>query len=529
MEAHLGGDRSLLLGPMDHNGIALWGALDVDEYKGLDFMELARKLDEHSIPAIVCRSKSGGAHIYMFTTGVPALTLVSHLQHVARLLGLPAKTEIFPKQTSLAPEQVGSLINVPYFASDTTNRYAFGANDSALMLAEFLDRAESSRVGEEFFARPLPTRTVEQGTRDTTVFKLIHAWHDDGLAEEELLAKALHWNQTRSTAPLEEKVIREKVKRIYRKPRTTQEQKKAFSELKPHAKHLLREGASYNDTLTSLGNKNHDASITLSDDTVVKALSKAQKELTQEPEWYSLLLKTSTGKIKPLLANAEAALAHHPDWGGALRFDRFRQCVITARPTPASDAPIVAWNDEHTRRAILWLQRNGVEIGKDITHDAVLAVAEANSFDSLIDFLESLQWDGVPRLDKCLNVYLGAEDTPFNSAIGPKFFISGAARGLKPGCKVDTILVLEGDQGLLKSTALESLVPRREWFVDHLPDLRTKDAYIRIDGKWIVEDAEYDSMGKSEAGRMKAFASENQVHIDRRGTKSQKTIPAVAS
>jgi predicted P-loop ATPase len=73
------------------------------------------------------------------------------------------------------------------------------------------------------------------------------------------------------------------------------------------------------------------------------------------------------------------------------------------------------------------------------------------------DYLNSRTWDGKPRIDTWLTVYLGADDSPYTRAIGPRFLISGAARILTPGCKVDTMPVLEGPQGRRKSMALRAL------------------------------------------------------------------------
>jgi putative DNA primase/helicase len=101
--------------------------------------------------------------------------------------------------------------------------------------------------------------------------------------------------------------------------------------------------------------------------------------------------------------------------------------------------------------------------------------------------------------------HLGVEDTPLYRAIGTRFLISLVARVREPGCKVDTVPILEGVQGLLKSTILEALV--EPWFTDHMPDLAGKDAQMQLRGVWLVEFAEYGQLGRADANRAKNFVT----------------------
>jgi len=84
-------------------------------------------------------------------------------------------------------------------------------------------------------------------------------------------------------------------------------------------------------------------------------------------------------------------------------------------------------------------------------------------------------WDGMPRLEQWVIVYLGAEDTPLSRAIGSRWMISGVARIMQPGCKVDHMLILEGPQGGKKSSAIKTLAGA-EWFTDELAEIGSKDA-----------------------------------------------------
>ena len=119
-ENHLNGTVGLGVVPIRENNTCTWGAVDVDEYEDLDLEDLSFKLPA---PLVLCRSKSGGAHIYLFTSQpVPAKLMRKKLALVARAIGRPNE-EIFPKQDELDESGIGNWINLPYFNVDSTTRY----------------------------------------------------------------------------------------------------------------------------------------------------------------------------------------------------------------------------------------------------------------------------------------------------------------------------------------------------------------------------------------------------------------------
>jgi len=141
-ENHLAGEQSVGIVPIDESNCCLWGAIDVDEYQ-LDLKGLAKKLAKHKLPLVVCRSKSGGAHIYVFIAEpVPASLLQRKLRQLAASIGY-GQAEIFPKQTQLLLERGdrGSTLNMPYFGGENSTRYAYGTGGEALTPTEFLERA----------------------------------------------------------------------------------------------------------------------------------------------------------------------------------------------------------------------------------------------------------------------------------------------------------------------------------------------------------------------------------------------------
>src|SRR6185312_14664053 len=117
---------------------------------------------------------------------------------------------------------------------------------------------------------------------------------------------------------------------------------------------------------------------------------------------------------------------------------------------------------------------------------AVAVVSRTHDFNPVRDYLESVAWDGQPRLTSCLATYLGAEAGEYASKVGTWWLISAVARVFDPGCKVDTVPILEGAQGIRKSSALRVLAGP-EFFNDTPIDLNSKDAYSAIQGCWFVE------------------------------------------
>jgi predicted P-loop ATPase len=111
----------------------------------------------------------------------------------------------------------------------------------------------------------------------------------------------------------------------------------------------------------------------------------------------------------------------------------------------------------------------------------------------------------VERVDRWLSTYLSAEDSEYSRAVGSRWLISAVARIFRPGAKADCCLILEGPQGIRKSTALRTLAG--EYFTDELADLGSKDAAMQTRGVWIIELSELDSLSHSEVARIKAFMS----------------------
>jgi len=146
---------------------------------------------------------------------------------------------------------------------------------------------------------------------------------------------------------------------------------------------------------------------------------------------------------------------------------------------------------------------------KDFFYDVVMDIASKNTFHPVLDYLRSLEWDGVPRVDEWLIKSAGAVDSPYVRAVSSLVLIGLARRVMTPGCKFDEMLVLEsGTQGLNKSTALRTLCPNDNWFSDDLPlTVDSKQIVERTLGKWIIEVAELSGLHKTQIEHIKAMTA----------------------
>jgi putative DNA primase/helicase len=113
----------------------------------------------------------------------------------------------------------------------------------------------------------------------------------------------------------------------------------------------------------------------------------------------------------------------------------------------------------------------------------------------------------VKRIETWASAYLGCEDTEYSRIAGRKWLLSAVARGMNPGCKVDTMIILEGAQGKGKSTAIAALVPVKSWFSDTPIPIGDKDGYVALKGKWIYEMSELASLRRADLDKAKAFFS----------------------
>jgi predicted P-loop ATPase len=230
--------------------------------------------------------------------------------------------------------------------------------------------------------------------------------------------------------------------------------------------------------------------------------------------WLANTQRGSNQEPRPNLYNAMLALRGDLRFRDLFAHDEMLRAPILKHPVPSKTSAALVFTQprlvqDHDVAALQeLLQQSGLEkLGKDVAHQAVDLRATECGFHPVREYLDALVWDGKPRLENWLTTYLGVQENAYHSGIGPMFLVAMVARIYEPGCKADYMLIIEGPQGTMKSTACRVL--GGQWFSDNLPDIRTagKDVAMHLNGKWLIEVAEMSALDKAEASALKAFVT----------------------
>jgi hypothetical protein len=170
------------------------------------------------------------------------------------------------------------------------------------------------------------------------------------------------------------------------------------------------------------------------------------------------------GQPKPILANVITVLKSGTQFFN-LRWDDFSQFAYLG------DSRV---EDGDVLNITNWVQHNRVHASTSVVKEGIEAVARECRFNQVKEYLEGLKWDGIERLPMLFVENGMADDTLVNRAFPTRWFISAVARALKPGCQADCMLILQGAQGLRKSSFFRTI--GEPWFTSHLSDLSTRDS-----------------------------------------------------
>lgn len=221
---------------------------------------------------------------------------------------------------------------------------------------------------------------------------------------------------------------------------------------------------------------------------------------------HDLLLRGAKGKAEDCRENVLYCLRHDPELQGLVALNLFTELQDKTRRPPWGGEP-GEWADEDDLMLGEYLARmHGLLVRSAGTIRAgVQMAARENKHHPILERLKALEWDGTERLEHWMVDCLGALDRPYVRIVS-RFFIMGmVARLLRPGCKFDYMLILQGDQGLGKSSAFRALAD--PYFMDTPFRIGDKDAYLSLQGVWLVEFSELEAMSKAESTAIKAFVS----------------------
>jgi putative DNA primase/helicase len=235
-------------------------------------------------------------------------------------------------------------------------------------------------------------------------------------------------------------------------------------------------------------------------DQVLASMRKpAEAETPEGADAWALLEKNDEGYPLRTPTNLDTILEHDSRWTG-----RVQRCEFTGRVLVHGE-PLT--DETETEIGLTVGRVYGLHYPEERIHRSVCAVAARHPTHPVREYLEGLTWDGVARLDHWLQDYVGcADDSGLTGRMGRFFMIAAVARVMQPGCQVHTVLVLQGKQGVGKSSAFRVLCGR-QWFSDTGLDIRNKDAFQALRGRLMVEWGELDSLKRSEITAVKNFVT----------------------
>ncbi|WP_265637616.1 virulence-associated E family protein [Acidiphilium sp. PA] len=278
-----------------------------------------------------------------------------------------------------------------------------------------------------------------------------------------------------------------------------------------------REGRTLDETIETLRKNERTSAYILraqaaGGESLRRAWSKieATSRSTPAPDWLRDCQTNLTNEPRNNLTNALIAMRRDPALRDLVAYNEMRREVMLMRPVPSTTLRAVtepcSFADHHLAAVLEHIQRAGLpRMSADILSDAIDLRAHEQAFHPVRDYLTGLKWDGNPRLAFWLSEYLGTEASIYNERVGEMFLMGMVARIMRPGCQLDYAMVLEGPQGILKSSICTVLAG--EFCGDQMPDLRNggKDLSGFIRDKWLVEISEMAALDKADANLLKAF------------------------
>lgn len=231
----------------------------------------------------------------------------------------------------------------------------------------------------------------------------------------------------------------------------------------------------------------------------------ASREFTADADdWQSVLELDKQGRVKDTLTNLANIVRFDPNLR-AIVYNEFKCMVDVIGEVPWKQVK-PGWGDADIACAKVYFERVYGIWSPTKFKDALLAVISAERvYHPIKDYFDTLSWDGEERVDRLLVDYLGAEDNAYTHAVTRKTLCAAVARVYEPGVKFDSILVLNGPQGIGKSTLFARL--GREWYSDSLTisDMRDKTAAEKLQGYWILELGELAGIKKVDVETVKSF------------------------
>ncbi|MFS1519641.1 VapE domain-containing protein [Bacillus sp. SCS-151] len=227
-------------------------------------------------------------------------------------------------------------------------------------------------------------------------------------------------------------------------------------------------------------------------------------------EWLKKLKRDrKSGEILSTIDNALIVLENDPSLKGKIAMNEFanRPMILEELPWANTEAETY-WSDQDDDALFHYLEKvYGISSSIKV-RNAIGVVLKRHQFHPVREYLNGLEWDGLPRLDTVMIDYLGADDSPYTRAVTRKSLTAAVARIMNPGVKFDYMLTLVGSQGVGKSLILNKL--GKSWFSDSLTTVQGKEAYEQLQGAWIIEMGELSATRKADVEAIKHFLTKRE-------------------
>jgi len=362
-------------------------------------------------------------------------------------------------------------IQAPQVLLNALKRDTIGINETPENFAD--DESEIQRYIKYLQGAPA---AIEGQGGDTLTFKIACRGRDFGLSAQktyELMSE--HWNP-RCIPVWSLEDLRKKVNNAY----------------------------SYNRDVTGKNTAERDfKTFTLDEETI--------GEHEEELRWD---INTKDNTLKSTIRNVvNYLLCKEYPFLGILKLNDFTGDITFTRPAPWHNGKkLGAWTDSDAINFKYWLSRvRCFNVSTPLCQEAAVIAAEKFRYHPVRDFLKSLTWDGTERLDTWLTKYAGVDDNVYTRAVGRKTLCGAVARVFNPGIKFDTMLVLEGEQGIGKSTLVNILGD--DWYGDVSITDNDKDTIDAMRGNWIIEVSEMVCSRKVETDKLKSFLSKTSDRV----------------
>ncbi|ATU69704.1 virulence protein [Levilactobacillus brevis] len=245
------------------------------------------------------------------------------------------------------------------------------------------------------------------------------------------------------------------------------------------------------------------------DNEILQLAKKRDEQIAKaSDDWTSDLRRTTNGGIRrSSLHNIRLYLKNDPYLKGILAFNDFTGQISKLKANPATHQAAGMWKDEDNSILRVYLdEQYDVLFSTENLQDVIASVAREHTSNPMKERIEQAKWDGKPRAEAFFIDYLGAEDNHYTRMVTRKWLSGAVARVYHPGCKFEIIPILEGHQGIGKSTTVSLLAP--EYFNDSMKSMgKQKDDYQQLIGSWIIEIAELSAMKKTDIEGLKNFTS----------------------